>query len=183
MSNDGVAGVITPDEAANVQVLTEELYASLKRLARAQRSRLRVGETMQTTAVVSEAYLKLSRQSGWKSRDHFLNTAARVMRQVLVDYARAHLAAKRGGWREEDSLDEVAALLGEPAPQVLGIDTALVRLEQLEPRLARIVECRFFAGYSEGETARLLGLSTRTVQRDWLKAKAWLYQELEEPAA
>jgi RNA polymerase sigma factor (TIGR02999 family) len=181
MSNDGAAGALAPDETADLQVLTEELYASLKRLARAQRSRLRVGETMQTTAVVSEAYLKLSRQSGWKSRDHFLNTAARVMRQVLVDYARAHLAAKRGGWQEQDSLDEVASLLGEPAPQVLGIDSALGRLEQLEPRLARIVECRFFAGYSESETARLLGLSTRTVQRDWLKAKAWLYQELGQP--
>jgi RNA polymerase sigma factor (TIGR02999 family) len=181
MSNDGIAGAQAPDEAPNLQLLTEELYASLKRLARAQRSRLRVGETMQTTALVSEAYLKLSRQSGWKSRDHFLNTAARVMRQVLVDYARAHLAAKRGGWQEQESVDEVASLLGEPAPQVLGIDTALGRLEQLEPRLARIVECRFFAGYSDGETARLLGLSTRTVQRDWLKAKAWLYQELDHP--
>ncbi len=177
------SGAMAPEEAANLTALTEELYASLKRLARAQRGRLRVGETMQTTALVSEAYLKLSRQSGWKSRDHFLNTAARVMRQVLVDYARAHLTAKRGGWRDEESIDDVAALLGEPAPQVLGIDGALVRLEQVDPRLARIVECRFFAGYSDGETARLLGLSTRTVQRDWLKAKAWLYQELEEPAA
>lgn len=183
MFNKGVSEAAAPDEAANLQALTEELYASLKRLARAQRSRLRVGETMQTTAVVSEAYLKLSRQTGWKSRDHFLNTAARVMRQVLVDYARAHLAAKRGGWQEEECIDEVAALLGEPAPQVLGIDTALGRLEQVDARLARIVECRFFAGYSDGETARLLGLSARTVQRDWLKAKAWLYQELEEPTA
>ena len=163
---------LAADEAANLTALTEELYASLKRLARAQRGRLRVGETMQTTALVSEAYLKLSRQSGWKSRDHFLNTAARVMRQVLVDYARAHLTAKRGGWRDEESIDDVAALLGEPAPQVLGIDSALGRLEQVDPRLARIVECRFFAGYSDGETARLLGISARTVQRDWLKAKA-----------
>jgi RNA polymerase sigma factor (TIGR02999 family) len=183
MFTKGGAEAAASDEAANLQALTEELYASLKRLARAQRSRLRVGETMQTTAVVSEAYLKLSRQSGWKSRDHFLNTAARVMRQVLVDYARAHLAAKRGGWQDEDSIDEVAALLGEPAPQVLGIDTALNRLEQVDARLARIVECRFFAGYNDGETARLLGMSTRTVQRDWLKAKAWLYQELAEPTA
>ena len=168
--------------AENVRLLTEELYANLKRLARAQRGRLRVGETMQTTALVSEAYLKLSRQSGWKSRDHFLNTAATVMRQVLVDYARAHLAAKRGGWQDAESLDEVAALLGEPAPQVVGIDFALGRLEQLDARLAKIVECRFFAGYSDAETARLLGMSTRTVQRDWLKAKAWLYQELEPEA-
>lgn len=167
-------------DADSLRILTEELYSSLKRLARAQRGRLRVSETLQTTALVSEAYLKLSRQSCWKSRDHFLNTAAMIMRQVLVDYARAQLTAKRGGGIAHEDIDEVEALLGEPSSQVINIDSALTRLQQVDARLARLVEFRFFAGYSDDETARLLGVSPRTVQRDWIKARAWLYQELEQ---
>ena len=165
-------------DAESLRVLTDELYASLRRLARAQRGRLRISETLQTTALVSEAYLKLSRQSCWRSRGHFLNTAAMIMRQVLVDYARTQLTAKRGGGVEHEDIDEVEVLLGEPSSQVVGIDEALNRLQQVDPRLAKLVEFRFFAGYSDSETARLLGVSSRTVQRDWLKARAWLYQEL-----
>jgi RNA polymerase sigma factor (TIGR02999 family) len=168
-----------PVAAADVKRLSAELYAQLKRLARAQRGRLWAGQTLQTTALVSEAWLKLSRQQGWKSRAHFLNTAAAAMRQVLVDHARAHLAAKRGSGKDEASLDEVQMILGESSAQVLSIDLALSKLERVDRRLAHVVECRFFAGYSEEETARLLGLSPRTVQRDWLKARAFLYQELE----
>lgn len=165
--------------APEVRRLSAELYASLKRLARAQRGRLRAGETLQTTALVSEAWIRLSRQHGWKSRDHFLNTAAAAMRQVLVDHARAHLAAKRGAGADDLPLDEVALYVGVSSTEVLEIDLALSKLEVVDRRLARVVECRFFAGYTEAETARLLGLSPRTVQRDWLKARAFLYQELE----
>jgi RNA polymerase sigma factor (TIGR02999 family) len=168
----------TPD-ADSLRVLTEELYASLKRLARAQRGRLRISETLQTTALVSEAYLKLSRQNCWKSRDHFLNTAAVIMRQVLVDYARTQLAAKRGGGVEEEDIDELESLLGESSSQVVNIDLALTKLQSVDPRLAKLVEYRFFAGYSDSEAARLLDISARTVQRDWIKARAWLYNELE----
>jgi RNA polymerase sigma factor (TIGR02999 family) len=173
----------TPEgnEADSLRVLTEELYASLKRLARAQRGRLRISETLQTTALVSEAYLKLSRQNCWQSRDHFLNTAAVIMRQILVDYARAQLTAKRGGGVEETPIDEVEMLLGESSEQVINIDLALQRLQAVDPRLARLVEFRFFAGYNDAESARLLGISPRTVQREWLKARAWLYQELDSP--
>ena len=166
-------------DADSLRLLTEELYGSLKRLARAQRGRLRVSETLQTTALVSEAYVKLSRQSCWKSSDHFLNTAAMIMRQVLVDYARAQLTAKRGGGIKHDDIDEIEALLGETSSQVLNIDSALTRLQDIDPRLAKLVEFRFFAGYGDNETARLLGISPRTVQREWIKAKAWLYQELQ----
>lgn len=167
-------------DADSLRILTEELYSSLKRLARAQRGRLRVSETLQTTALVSETYLKLSRQTCWKSRDHFLNTAAMIMRQVLVDYARSQLTAKRGGGAEHEDIDEIESLLGEPSSQVVNIDSALTRLQEVDPRLAKLVEFRFFAGYSDSETARLLGVSARTVQRDWIKARAWLYQELEQ---
>ena len=167
-------------DADSLRILTDELYNSLKRLARFQRGRLRVSETLQTTALVSETYLKLSRQSCWKSRDHFLNTASMIMRQVLVDYARAQLTAKRGGGVEHEDIDEVEALLGEPSSQVIGIDAALHRLQDVDPRLAKLVEFRFFAGYSDDETARLLDISPRTVQRDWIKARAWLYQELSQ---
>jgi RNA polymerase sigma factor (TIGR02999 family) len=166
-------------DADSLRILTEELYSSLKRLARAQRGRLRVSETLQTTALVSETYLKLSRQTCWKSRDHFLNTAAMIMRQVLVDYARSQLTAKRGGGAVHEDIDEIEAILGEPSSQVVNIDSALTRLQEVDPRLAKLVEYRFFAGYSDSEAARLLGVSARTVQRDWIKARAWLYQELQ----
>jgi RNA polymerase sigma factor (TIGR02999 family) len=176
-ANNNSQGVLGEDEC--IRLLSDELYASLRRIARSQRGRMRAGETMQTTALVSETYIKLSRQSAWKSREHFLNTAARVMRQVLVDYARAQLAAKRGGGESETPIDEVEMLLGESSEQVLNIDMALTRLQQIDPRLAQVVECRFFAGYGDAETARVLDISVRTVQRDWLKARAWLYQELD----
>lgn len=171
-------------EQAFIRQLTAELYGNMKRLAQAQRRRFRASETLQTTALVSEAYLKLIRNPGWRSREHFLNTAAMVMRQVLVDYARSRLTAKRGGGQEQslDTIDEVELVLGQSSEQVLSIDLALTRLAELEPRLAKIVEYRFFAGYGDDECASLLNISPRTVQRDWLKARAWLFQELDPPA-
>lgn len=171
------------DDPQTVRWLTEALYADLKRLARAQRGRVSAGQTLQTTALVNEAYLKLARSSGWKSREHFLNTAAAAMRQVLVDYARKRLSAKRGAGAPAEDLDEarneeVLILRGEPPERVLELDDALSRLGALNPRLVKVVECRFFAGYGEEETAQALGVTDRTVRRDWIKAKAWLFQEL-----
>lgn len=169
------------------QLLTEALYADLKCLARSQRGRVSSGQTLQTTALVHEAWLKLMRSQGWQSREHFLNSAARAMRHILVDYARQRLSDKRGGGASTQSLDdemvaaEDAALLrGEPPEQVLALNEALERLAQLSPRLVQIVECRYFAGYGEEETAQLLGITDRTVRRDWVKAKAWLFREIAE---
>jgi len=177
MSNtdDRQYGPATDDQ---FQQLSQELYSSLRRMARVQRRRMNFGETLQTTALVNEAWLKLARHGGWTSREHFLNTSATVMRHVLVDYARAQIAAKRGGGRETVPIDEVEALVGESSENVIHIDLALTRMQSLEPLLARVVECRFFAGYTEQETADLTGVSPRTIQRQWLKARAWLYQEL-----
>lgn len=169
-------------EGQALSLLTEALYADLKRLARSQRGRLNPGETLQTTALVNEAYLKLARGGGWQSREHFLNSAARAMRQVLVNYAQMRLTAKRGGGGEPLELDEeIAILRGEPPERVLALNDALEKLGQLDPRLVRVVECRFFAGYTEEETAQLLGITDRTVRRDWVQAKAWLYREIGAP--
>lgn len=159
--------------------LVKALYADLKRLARRQRGRLRQGETLRTTALVNETYLKLARDRAWESREHFLNAAAQAMRQVLVDYARERMAAKRGGGLVPDELDEESAILqGETPERVVALNEALERLALLNERLVRIVECRWFAGYTEEETAQLLGITDRTVRRDWVKVKAWLFREV-----
>lgn len=166
------------------RLLTEALYSDLKRLARSQRGRVGAGGTLQTTALVHETWLKLMRGGAWESREHFMNSAARVMRHILVDYARQRLADKRGGGAVAASLDEetaaedLAMLRGEPPEQVLALHEALEKLAQLSPRLVQVVECRYFAGYGEDETAQLLGLTDRTVRRDWVKAKAWLFREI-----
>lgn len=155
------------------------LLEGLRKRARHERLRVRAGETLRTTALVHEAYLRLHRSAGWHGETHFLRSAALAMRQALVDHARHKLAAKRGGG-EVEALDELTV---EPFWQsderLLALDEALDRLDALNPRLARIIECRFFAGYSEVETAQVLGVTDRTVRRDWLKAKAWLYQALD----
>lgn len=169
------------------RLLTQALYADLKRLARGQRGRVAAGGTLQTTALVHEAWLKLMRGGAWQSREHFMNSAARAMRHILVDYARQRLADKRGGGAPAESLDEqtmaedAAVLRGEPPEQVLALHEALEKLAQLSPRLVQVVECRYFAGYGEEETAQLLGLTDRTVRRDWVKAKAWLFREIGAP--
>lgn len=172
-----MSGAVEQDAA--VRALTEALYADLKRLAHAQRGRLRPGDTLRTTAVVNEAYLKLVRMGRWESREHFMNAAARAMRQVLVDYARTRLADKRGGGVEPLQLDEDLAILrGEPPERVLALHEALERLGALSERLVQVVELRYFAGFSEEEAAQTLGVTSRTVRRDWIKAKAWLFREI-----
>jgi RNA polymerase sigma factor (TIGR02999 family) len=180
------APVLSSDEEAlppSVLALADQLlplfYEDLRRLARRQRRRVSAGDTLQTTALVHEAYLKLRRTKSWNDDAHFLRAAALAMRHALVNYAVERRAGKRGGGAAhlplEEALDVTAAGSDE---QVLAINEALQRLAAESPRLARVVECRYFGGCSEPETARVLGISERTVRRDWTLAQAWLYREL-----
>ncbi len=156
------------------------VYADLRRLARLQLRRMRPGETLDTTALVHEAYLKLVDQDRavYQDRGHFLAVSAIAMRQLIVDHARHRGRDKRGGGAVHEPIDELAERLGRDARQILDLDMALDRLAAIDRRLARVVECRYFAGFSEAETAEALGVSLRTAQREWLKARAWLRQEL-----
>lgn len=132
---------------------------------------------MQTTALIHEAYLKLYRTTHFNDRTHFLRAAALAMRHVLVNYARERVAEKRGGSALVQSLDAVEDL-ADRNRSLVDIHEALERLAQLDERLAQVVECRFFGGYSEEDTATALGITDRTVRRDWIKARAWLRREL-----
>jgi RNA polymerase sigma factor (TIGR02999 family) len=154
------------------------VYQELKEIARRARLRLAGGGTLGTTALVHEAYVRLAEARGFQSRGHFLGTAAIAMRRILIDRVRAQLAAKRGGGVEKATLDEGPDFFVEDEDTVLGVHDALDRLAALNPRLVQVVECRFFAGYSEAETAEALGTSERTVQRDWATARAWLKKEM-----
>ena len=156
------------------------VYDELRRIARRQLRPAQSGETLGTTALVHEAYLKLVDQSRaeWRDRAHFYAVAAIAMRQILVDYARQHAAAKRGGARRPVSLDEATIPAEDQAGALLELDEALTRLSRLDERLGRVVECRFFGGLTEEETAEALGVTARTVRRDWVKARALLYEEL-----
>jgi RNA polymerase sigma factor (TIGR02999 family) len=160
------------------------VYGELRRMAHRQLAAEAVGHTLCTTALVHEAYLKLKDQvsTDW-DREQFFAIAARVMRRILVDYARRHWAMRRGGaGKRVLALDdaEQAGLLAvaERATELLALDEALERLAAMDARLSLVVECRFFGGLSEEETAHALGVSQRTVARDWSVAKGWLYSEL-----
>lgn len=163
--------------------MTALVYDDLRRMAHHQLLAARPGETLNTTALVHEAYLRLAAPSEVSVNDrvHFIALAARVMRQVIVDYARRKAAAKRGSGKRPVPLDAIQ--LGEESqPEVmLSLDQALTRLTELNDRLTRVFECRYFVGMSDQETAEALGLSVRTVQRDWRKSKAWLRAELTGP--
>jgi RNA polymerase sigma factor (TIGR02999 family) len=162
--------------------LVELVYPELRRVARQQLLHGRPdGSVLSTTALVHETYLKLVDQTriGATDRDHFLAIAARAMRQVIVDHARSRRAAKRGAGARHVSLASREIAVEEEAEHLSNLDEALQRLSQENPRLLHVVECRFFAGYSEAETARALDVSARTVERDWLRAKAWLRESME----
>lgn len=156
------------------------VYEQLRRIAHHQLGRERPDHTLDTTALVHEAYLKLVDQTRaqWADRAQFFAVAARAMRRILVDYARRHRALKRGGERAQINLDDVALVADVRAEALIALDEALVRLAELDERLSRVVECRFFGGLTEEETAEALAVTPRTVQRDWVKAKGWLYQAL-----
>lgn len=160
--------------------LTPLVYDRLHRLARAHMRGERDGHTLQPTALVHEAYLKLfdCRRLDWQNRAQFYGLAARIMRRILVDYARSRNYAKRGGGARPVSLDEEAILVPERSRDFVALDDALKSLEARDPRKSRTVELRFLGGLSVEETAVVLDISPRTVRRDWNMAKAWLYREL-----
>lgn len=156
------------------------VYDELRRMAGRQLSRERREHTLQPTALVNEAYLKLVDQTQveWKSRAHFVGIAARAMRQILIDYARKRGAHKRGGGWERATLDEELIGVESSLEELLALDAALNKLAEFDERLRRVVEYRYFGGLSEKEIGELLGVTPRTVERDWAKARAWLHKEL-----
>jgi RNA polymerase sigma factor (TIGR02999 family) len=172
-------GLGAPPEACRLAgELLPLLYDDVRLLARRERRRVSAGTTMQTTALVHEAYLKLLSAARFNDREHFLRAAALAMRHILISHARYRVADKRGGGVQHlDSDDAPEIGIGE-ANALVEINEALVRLAAMSPRLAQIVECRFFAGYTDEQTAKALGLTDRTVRRDWVKARAWLRREL-----
>jgi len=159
----------------------DALYADLRQAARRERFRAGRPSTLQTTAVLHEAYIKLSNRDAWESREHFLATAATAMRHVLIDAARERMSAKRGGGVGPialDDMDDIPDVSPEDDQQLMAMGGALQRLEQLDPDLAKLVDCRFFVGLSERETGEVMGFSERTVRRRWLQARAWIHREL-----
>ena len=168
------------------------VYEELRGIAHSQRRRQARHDTMNTTALVHEAYIKLvgNEAHGFKNRAHFLAIAATAMRQILIDYARQRAAAKRGGGEAVISFDAIEAAVDSEtgfsenrALALLALDKALSRLRQQEERQSRIVECRIFGGMSIEETAQALAISVSTVKREWAQAQAWLYRELREKSA
>jgi len=158
------------------------VYGELKRLANRYLRRERPDHTLQATALVHEAYLQLvdQRKVPWRSRAHFIGLAAQLMRRILVEHARRHQAAKRGGAAEKLTLDESVQLPLKHELDLVELDDALTALSTLDSQQSRIVELRFFGGLTMEETAEALNLSTRTVYREWHMAKAWLLNALEE---
>ena len=167
------------DQAA-VDALFEKVYRELRGLAKEYLRHERAGHTLQATALVHEAYLKLvgAENVSWQNRIHFFNVAAQVMRNILVDHARRHQAEKRGSGERKLSLDEAISFCTERDINLIALDDALKILETLDPQQSRIVELRFFGGLKAEEIAELLGVSETTVSRQWHKAKMWLRSQL-----
>jgi RNA polymerase sigma-70 factor, ECF subfamily len=158
------------------------IYQELRRLAAGHLRHERPDHTLQPTALVHEAYIKLvaQRNADWQSRTHFFAVAPKLMRRILVDYARRHLRAKRGGRQAKLSLDEVVLLSPDRPGKMLALEESLTRLERLDARQGRIVELRYFGGLTVEEAAQVLGVSPTTVRREWTSAKAFLYGELKQ---
>lgn len=170
---------VPPAVRALADQLVPLFYNDLKRLARRERARVGAGATMQTTVLVNEAYLKLRGSSAWNDDAHFLRAAALAMRHVLVNHAEARHAAKRGSGAVHLSLTGAEEVPLDDDETLLHLHEALQRLAEQSPRLAQVVECRYFGGYDEQATGKALDLSERTVRRDWALARAWLHRELE----
>ena len=186
--SENVTQLLQDWSQGNQQALEELLpliYNELRKMAHSFLYRERTGHTLQTTALVHEAYLKLidQKDARWQNRSHFFAIAAQAMRRILIDSARRHAAMKRGGPQEKLSLDEVPDLSQEPNTKLLALDEALNALAEIDPEQSRIVELRYFGGLSVEETAEVLGIAAITVMREWNKAKAWLYRELSKTAA
>lgn len=171
------------DQAA-LDKLTPFVYEELHRLAHHYMSLERAGHTLQTTALINEAYLRLIDQQNvrWQNRAHFFGIAAQLMRRILVDHARNHARAKRGGDARKVSLDEAALVSEGRAAELVALDDALKSLAAIDPRKNQLVELRFFGGLSIEETAEVMKVSPRTVEREWNMAKAWLRREISNEA-
>src|SRR5205814_5023984 len=167
------------DKAA-LDKLMPLIYEELRQLARHYMNRERAGHTLQTTALVNEAYLRLinRKQVHWQNRAHFFAIAAHLMRSILVDHARSHAYAKRGGDARKITIDEAMSVSQERAAEVVALDDVLKQLANFDHQQSRIVELRFFGGLTIDETAVVLGLSPATIKREWSTARAWLYHEL-----
>lgn len=167
------------DQAA-LDRLVPLVYDELRRISKAYLRRQAPGQTLQTAALINEAYLQMVNlpEIDWQNRVHFFGVAARVMRHILIDRARAKRFAKRGGGAQQVSLDEAAAVSVERSEELLALDDALNRLAALDARQSRIVELRYFGGLTAEEVAEVLGIAAITVHREWAKAKGWLYREL-----
>jgi RNA polymerase sigma-70 factor (ECF subfamily) len=161
------------------------VYEELHRLARRYMSRERKGHTLQTTALINEAYVRLvdQRNVHWANRSHFFAISAQIMRRILIDHARRHAYAKRGGGAQQVSLEEVAIVANEKSAEILRLDEALTTLAKMDPRRCHVVELRYFGGLSNEEIAGVLNVSENTVTRDWNLARAWLHQQLTGSAA
>ncbi|HEY7184666.1 MAG TPA: sigma-70 family RNA polymerase sigma factor [Blastocatellia bacterium] len=166
------------DEAARDELIPL-VYETLRRIARRHLRGERAGHTLETAALINEAYLKLVEQSvSWRSRAHFFGIAARLMRHLLVDYARARQRLRRGGDRRRISLTAAAGIAQERSVDLMALDEALETLARVDPQRSHIVELRYFGGLTIEETAQVLGVSTPTVERGWRAARAWLQTEL-----
>jgi RNA polymerase sigma-70 factor (ECF subfamily) len=158
------------------------VYDELRRMAHRFMRRERKGHTLQTTALINEAYLRLVEQKNvhWANRSHFFGISAQIMRRILVDHARQYAYLKRGGGVQQVSLDEAALVTKDRARELLLLNDALDNLAKLDPRRSQVVELRYFGGLSNDEIAELLKISANTVTRDWNMARAWIYQQLTE---
>ncbi|GAB5518146.1 MAG: ECF-type sigma factor [Rhodothermales bacterium] len=156
------------------------VYEQLRLIAHRQMQGERFDHTLSTTGLVHEAYLKFSDLDAvdWQDRAHFFALAARAMRQILIDYARTRNAQKRKGQHPHVPLDSAVVMADRRADELLALDDALAELESWNPRMAQVVECRFFGGYTQEETARILGVTDRTVRREWTRAKVYLYRTM-----
>ncbi len=175
-------GDIPATTPAEVRRLAAEMlprtYEQLKRIARRIRARMGTQVTMQTTVLVHESYLKLHPRRDFNDDAHFLRASAIAMRHALINYAETQLAQKRGGGGAHVTLSHAESFSVDTDEGLLMLNDAIRKLAEELPRLAEVVECRYFGGYDEADTARMLGVSARTVRRDWIKARAWLYREL-----
>jgi RNA polymerase sigma-70 factor, ECF subfamily len=178
--NDLLARASSGDQAA-AAVFMQSLYEDFRRVAAAQLRREPPGHTLQPTALVHEAFLRLidQRRVNWQGRTHFIAVGAQAMRRILVDHARAAKRAKRGGGRQRVELDEHMTVSPRVNEDVIAIDDALLELAKLDPRQAKIVELRFFGGMTNDEVAQVLGVSRATIDRQWRAIKAWLREQLQ----
>ncbi|HKG46310.1 MAG TPA: sigma-70 family RNA polymerase sigma factor [Pyrinomonadaceae bacterium] len=156
------------------------VYDELHRLARRYMSREKKGHTLQATALINEAYVRLVDQKNvqWANRSHFFAISAQIMRRILIDHARRHAFAKRGGGAQQVSLEEVAVITPDASRELVRLDEALKSLAEMDPRRSQVVELRYFGGLNNEEIAGVLHISENTVTRDWNMARAWLYQQL-----